>query len=73
MSTTPTARHSGNDRWTSLITLSSDIASFPRASLYAGPGKTIAALAPPWPVSITIKDWTSYTKADIIGCKGPGE
>lgn len=31
------------------------------------------ALDPEWPVSIMIPDWTTYTKAQIIACKGPGE
>ena len=26
-----------------------------------------------WPVSISIPDWTTYTKDQIIACKGPGE
>jgi ribose transport system substrate-binding protein len=26
-----------------------------------------------WPLGITIKDWTTYTKAQILACKGPGE
>jgi ribose transport system substrate-binding protein len=26
-----------------------------------------------WPLGLTIKDWTDYTKDDIIACKGPGE
>ncbi|MDB5535932.1 MAG: sugar transporter substrate-binding protein [Devosia sp.] len=26
-----------------------------------------------WPVSISIPDWTTYTKEQIIACKGPGE
>jgi len=30
-------------------------------------------LDPEWPVSISIPDWTSYTKDQIIACKGPGE
>jgi ribose transport system substrate-binding protein len=31
------------------------------------------SLSPEWPVSISIKDWTSYTKDQIVACKGPGE
>lgn len=31
------------------------------------------SLDPEWPVSIMIPDWTTYTKEDIIACKGPGE
>ena len=30
-------------------------------------------LDPEWPVSISIPDWTTYTKDQIIACKGPGE
>lgn len=38
----------------------------------------LAAAADPslnkeWPVSISIPDWTTYTKDQIIACKGPGE
>jgi len=28
---------------------------------------------PLWPLGLTIKDWTTYTKDEIIACKGPGE
>ena len=28
---------------------------------------------PLWPLGLTIKDWTTYTKDQIIACKGPGE
>src|SRR5215510_3983863 len=31
------------------------------------------SLSPEWPVSISIPDWTTYTKEQIITCKGPGE
>ncbi|WP_421724694.1 ABC transporter substrate-binding protein [Bauldia sp.] len=31
------------------------------------------SLDPEWPVSIMIPDWTTYSKDDIIACKGPGE
>ena len=31
------------------------------------------SLSPEWPVSITIPEWTTYTKEQIIACKGPGE
>ncbi|MGD9913271.1 MAG: ABC transporter substrate-binding protein [Rhizobiaceae bacterium] len=31
------------------------------------------SLSPEWPVSISIKDWTTYTKEQIVACKGPGE
>ena len=30
-------------------------------------------LDPEWPVSISIPDWTTYSKDQIIACKGPGE
>ena len=26
-----------------------------------------------WPLGLTIKDWTTYTKAELIACKGPGD
>ncbi|HET7717089.1 MAG TPA: ABC transporter substrate-binding protein [Bauldia sp.] len=43
----------------------------------AGKAKLAAAadpsLDPEWPVSIMIPDWTTYTKDQIIACKGPGE
>ncbi|MDQ3871641.1 MAG: substrate-binding domain-containing protein [Chloroflexota bacterium] len=28
---------------------------------------------PLWPLGLTIKDWTTYSKDEIIACKGPGE
>ncbi len=31
------------------------------------------SLSPEWPVSISIPDWTTYTKDQIVACKGPGE
>ena len=31
------------------------------------------SLSPEWPVSIFIPDWTTYTKDQIVACKGPGE
>ena len=31
------------------------------------------SLSPEWPVSISIPDWTTYSKDQIIACKGPGE
>jgi ribose transport system substrate-binding protein len=31
------------------------------------------SLSPEWPVSISIPDWTTYSKEQIIACKGPGE
>ena len=43
----------------------------------AGRAKLKAAadpsLDPEWPVSISIPDWTTYTKDQIVACKGPGE
>ena len=41
-----------------------------KAKLKAAAG---ASLDPEWPVSIMIPDWTTYTKDQIIACKGPGE
>jgi ribose transport system substrate-binding protein len=31
------------------------------------------SLSPEWPVSISIPDWTTYTREQIVACKGPGE
>ena len=31
------------------------------------------SLDPEWPVSISVPDWTTYDRAQIIACKGPGE
>lgn len=31
------------------------------------------SLSQEWPVSISIPDWTTYTKEQIVACKGPGE
>jgi ribose transport system substrate-binding protein len=31
------------------------------------------SLDPEWPVSVSVPDWTTYSKDDIIACKGPGE
>ena len=31
------------------------------------------SLDPEWPVSISVPDWTTYGKDDIIACRGPGE
>jgi len=31
------------------------------------------SISPEWPVSISIPDWTTYTKEQIVACKGPGE
>jgi ribose transport system substrate-binding protein len=28
---------------------------------------------PLWPLGLTIKDWTDYSKDEIIACKGPGD
>jgi ribose transport system substrate-binding protein len=43
----------------------------------AGKAKLKAAadpsLSPEWPVSISIPGWTTYTKEQIVACKGPGE
>jgi ribose transport system substrate-binding protein len=36
-------------------------------------GAADPSLSPEWPVSISIPDWTSYTKDQIVACKGPGE
>ncbi len=41
-----------------------------RAQLAAAADPT---LDPEWPVSISVPEWTTYSKADIISCKGPGE
>ena len=43
----------------------------------AGKGKLTAAndpsLDPLWPLNITIPNWTTYTKEQLVACKGPGE
>ena len=36
-------------------------------------GAADPSLSPEWPVSISIPDWTTYTKDQIVACKGPGE
>jgi ribose transport system substrate-binding protein len=36
-------------------------------------GAADPSLDPEWPVSISIPDWTTYSKEQIIACKGPGE
>lgn len=36
-------------------------------------GAADPSLSPEWPVSISIPEWTTYTKDQIIACKGPGE
>ena len=32
-----------------------------------------ASLPPTWPLGLTIQDWTTYTKPELIACKGPGD
>jgi ribose transport system substrate-binding protein len=32
-----------------------------------------ASLPPTWPLGLTIEGWTTYTKPELIACKGPGE
>jgi ribose transport system substrate-binding protein len=43
----------------------------------AGKAKLTAAadpkINPLWPLGLTVKDWTTYSKDEIIACKGPGE
>jgi ribose transport system substrate-binding protein len=43
----------------------------------AGKAKLTAAadpsLPPTWPLGLTIQDWTTYTKEELIACKGPGD
>lgn len=41
-----------------------------KASLTAANDPSIDAT---WPLNITIPDWTTYTKQQILTCKGPGE
>jgi ribose transport system substrate-binding protein len=36
-------------------------------------GAADPSLSPEWPVSISIPNWTTYTKEQIVACKGPGE
>ena len=36
-------------------------------------GAADPSLDPEWPVSISVPEWTTYSKDDIIACKGPGE
>lgn len=31
------------------------------------------SLDPEWPVSISVPDWTTYSKDEILACRGPGE
>ncbi len=30
------------------------------------------SIDPLWPLGLTVPGWTTYTQADVIGCKGPG-
>ena len=43
----------------------------------AGKAKLTAAADPSlpktWPLGLTIQDWTTYTKPELIACKGPGD
>ena len=43
----------------------------------AGKAKLSAAADPSlpktWPLGLTIQDWTTYTKPELIACKGPGD
>jgi len=43
----------------------------------AGKAKLTAAadatLPKTWPLGLTIQDWTTYTKPELIACKGPGD
>jgi ribose transport system substrate-binding protein len=32
-----------------------------------------ASLPKTWPLGLTIQDWTTYSKPELIGCKGPGD
>jgi ribose transport system substrate-binding protein len=32
-----------------------------------------ATLPKTWPLGLTIKDWTTYSKPELIACKGPGD
>ena len=44
-----------------------------KAALAAAADPSVPAT---WPIGITIPDWTTYTKEQILppaGCKGPGE
>ena len=41
-----------------------------KASLTAAADPSLPKL---WPLGLTIKDWTTYDKAALIACKGPGE
>ena len=35
--------------------------------------QSVPGLAPTWPLGIQIEGWTTYTPAQAIACKGPGE
>jgi ribose transport system substrate-binding protein len=41
-----------------------------KASLTAAADSTLPKT---WPLGLTIKDWTTYTKPELIACKGPGD
>ncbi|HEX5825161.1 MAG TPA: substrate-binding domain-containing protein [Candidatus Limnocylindrales bacterium] len=41
-----------------------------KASLTAAADKSLPKT---WPLGLTIKDWTTYSKAELIACKGPGD
>ena len=45
----------------------------PRRARPSSPAAADPSLDPEWPVSISIPDWTTYSKEQIIACKGPGE
>ena len=35
--------------------------------------QTVPGLNPTWPLGIQIPDWTTFTPAQAVACKGPGE
>jgi len=41
-----------------------------KAELTAAADET---LPPTWPLGLTIEDWTTYSKPELIACKGPGD
>ena len=41
-----------------------------KAALAAANDETLPAI---WPLGLTVKDWTTYDKAAVKACKGPGE
>ena len=43
------------------------------AAIEANLAANDATLPKTWPLGLTIKDWTTYTKAELIACKGPGD